>query len=183
MTNSVVARRYAEALFSLGNRQGSGAREQYGDILGEFSGLLELEPRLGQILKSPVVGVDEKKGVVGQILERLGAAPTVRNFFFLLADKNRLGAVRDIASVYRELLDNANGIRRGTVTTAIKLSDSRQDALRKALQEKAGGEMQLVFRVDPEILGGMVLTVGDKVLDSSLRAQLGILRGLLTRGM
>lgn len=182
MTNALVARRYADALFSIGKKQGSATLDAYGANLAELCRLAAEEPRLGQILKSPVIAVAEKKAVLGAILEKMAADATLRNFCFLLADKERLGELQGICDWYGILLDNAKGILRGKVLTAIALSPEKQAKLKNSLQEKAGRQMELEFAVDPEILGGMVLAVGDKVLDTSLRAQLGVLGSILKRG-
>lgn len=181
MTDAVVAKRYAQALFSLSEKEGS--RDAHGEGLAEFAQMLELEPKLGLALKSPALRPDEKKAVIGRLLERIGADATLRNFFFLLADKDRLGSLASIAAEYGAMLDHANGVRRGSVTTAIELSPEKRAELKAALEQKAGGAMVLEFKVDPEILGGVVLAVGDKVMDSSLRAQLGVLREALIRGV
>lgn len=183
MTDTVVARRYASALFSLGRREGGDALAKRGACLAALGELVAGEPKLGAVLKSPVVGVEEKKGVLGALLEKLGADRTMRNFCFLLADKERLASLRQIAGWYGILLDEANGVLRGKVITAVKLSKAKQEQLRAELAKKSGGDIELAFSVAPEILGGMVLAVGDKVLDSSLRAQLGILRETFKRGV
>lgn len=183
MTDTVVAQRYARALFDLGGSESPDARGRHGDCLAGLAEMIKVEPRLGQTLRSPVVSVAEKKAVLGDLLKLLNADGTMRNFCFLLADKNRLGALPSIADCYTIMLDDANGVKRGKVITAIKLSPEQQKALKADLCKKAGCDMELTFEVDPEILGGMVLALGDKVMDSSLRAQLGILRETLIRGM
>ncbi len=183
MTEKVVARRYAGALFSLGKKQGAEALAGHGACLDELAGLMADAPALAQVLKSPVISIDEKKKVLSAIIEKLPADRTMRNFCFLLADKERLGALPEIAKWYGMLLDDANGVLRGRVITAIKLTPARQEEIREALKEKSGSDIELSFEVDPEILGGMVLAVGDRVLDSSLRAQLGALRENLRRGI
>ena len=183
MTDTVVARRYASALFSLGRREGGDALGRHGACLAALGEMVVEEPKLGSLLKSPVIGVEEKKGVLGALLDKLGADKTMRNFCFLLADKERLGSLRQIADWYGILLDEANGVLRGKVITAVKLSKEKQAKLKAELAKKSGGDIELAFSVDPEILGGMVLAVGDKVLDSSLRAQLGILRETFKRGV
>lgn len=183
MTDSVVARRYANALFALGQRQGGEALSGHGECLAELANFLKIEPRLAQTLKSPVISIAEKKKLMDVLLEKLSADITMRNFCNLLADKSRLGSLAQIAHWYGILLDAANGIMRGQVITAIKLSPARQDEIREELKKKFGSDIELTFHVDPEILGGMVLTVGDKVMDASLRAQLGALRENLRRGM
>ena len=106
----------------------------------------------------------------------------MRNFCFLLADKERLAFLREIANWYGKLLDEAKGVIRGRLTTAVKLSAAKQAELKAALQEKSGADIELTFAVDKDILGGMVLNMGDRVLDASLRAQLGILRETFKRG-
>lgn len=183
MTDTVIARRYAHALFALGEKAGPKALTRHGQCLLELAEMLRREPKLAQMLKSPVIESENKKAVLGKFLELLGADSVVRNFCFLLTDKKRLGSLPLIAECYGNMLDQANGVRRGKVTTAIQLTPARQVALQDALQRKVGGKMELTFTVDPEILGGMVLAVGDKVLDSSLRAQLGNLRKILIRGL
>lgn len=183
MTETVIARRYANALFSLGRKQGGDALDRHGALLAELAGMIREEPKLALALKSPVIGVEEKKGLMGALLDRMDADKTMRNFCFLLADKERLGVLADIADWYGILLDEANGILRGKVITAIRLSPERQAEVKSSLAQKMGRDMELVFSVDPAILGGMVLAVGDRVMDGSLRAQLGILRENLKRGI
>lgn len=182
MTNTIVSRRYAEALFTIAGRQGAEALDNYGSCLDALAQLLDEDPRFAEMLKSPVFSISEKKSVIGTILDKMDAGKTMRSFCFLLADKERLGILRDIAAWYGILLDSAKGILRGKVITAIGLSPEKQKALREALEKKSGHDMELTFEVDPEILGGLVLAVGDRVLDTSLRAQLGIMREILKRG-
>lgn len=182
MTDAVIARRYAHALFALGGNAGAQALEAHGRCLLDLTGMMREQPKLAQTLKSPAIGIADKKAVLATLLGRLGADATMKNFCFLLADKKRLGSLGRITECYGQMLDEANGVKRGRVTTAIQLTPAKQAALRDALQRKAGGKMELTFAIDPEILGGMVLAVGDKVLDSSLRAQLGNLRKSLIRG-
>lgn len=183
MTDTVIARRYASALFSLSKKEGNESLANHGTCLQDLGTIVAEEPKFGLLLKSPVIEVREKKAVLSAILDKLGADRTMRNFCFLLADKDRLGSLREIADWYGILLDEANGILRGQVITAVKLDEAKRGEIRERLKEKLGHDIELKFRVDPEILGGMVLSVGDKVLDSSLRAQLKILRENLKRGI
>ena len=93
-----------------------------------------------------------------------------------------LQAVKDIELKKVELLDEKKGVIRGRVTTAIPLSPGDEEMIRSSLAEQSGGDIKLEFAVDASILGGMVLHMGDRVLDASLRAQLGILRETFKRG-
>ena len=130
----MVARRYANAIFALGREEGDQALSAHGACLASLGEMLAAAPDLGQTLKSPVIGVEEKKAVLGKLLDKLKADQTMRNFCFLLADKERLAFLDEIAAWCGKMLD------------------------------------------------GMVLKLGDRVLDASLRAQLGILRETFKRG-
>lgn len=182
MTDTVVARRYANAIYALGRKEGDEALVSRGQCLAALGEMLAAVPALDQTLKSPVIGVEEKKAVLGKLLDRLKADTVMRNFCFLLADKERLAFLQEIAGWYGKRLDDARGVIRGTLTTAVKLSAAKQEKLLKELRAKSGNDIELSFAVDANILGGMVLNMGDRVLDASLRAQLGILRETFKRG-
>ena len=182
MIDTVVARRYANAIFALGKQEGEAALSSRGACLAALGEMLAATPGLDLTLKSPVIGVEEKKAVLDKLLAKLKADKTMRSFCFLLADKERLAFLGGIAAWYGKLLDEAKGIIRGQCITAVQLSADKKSKLKETLQEKAGTDIELTFAVDKDILGGMVLKMGDRVLDASLRAQLGILRETFKRG-
>lgn len=182
MTDSVVARRYANALFALGKKSGKKELEKHGASLEQLDNLLALSPELDKVFKSPVVSATEKKHVLGKLLDSIGADQTMANFCLLLADKGRLPSLRHITTYYGTLLDAEKGIIRGRLLTAVPLDAKKQGQLKSLLEKKAGKSIELAFDVDKSILGGVVLKVGDKVLDASLRAQLAILRDTIKRG-
>lgn len=182
MTDAIVARRYAGAVFALGKAAGKKALNRYGDNLNALGGLLESSTKLDLALKSPVISVEEKKAVLAAVFKKINADPTIRNFCFLLADKERLACLGEIVGCFRRLLDEERGVVRGSLTTAVELTDAKRGQLKSALEEKAGAGIELSFSVDASILGGVVLKIGDKVLDASLRAQLAILRETFKRG-
>ena len=145
--------------------------------------MMAISPALERMFKSPVITVAEKHALADQLLDKAGADLTVKNFCRLLADKGRLAALPAIAGCYGELLDAEKGILRGTVITAVKLDAEKQKKLKAGLEKKAGKKkLELEFNVDKSILGGLMLKVGDRVLDASLRAQLTILRDTIKRG-
>jgi F-type H+-transporting ATPase subunit delta len=178
----VVARRYANAIFALGRKEGEQALTRRGACLAALGEMIDGAPELAMTLKSPVVSVEEKKAVVGKLLAVVKADAVMRNFCFLLADKDRLPFLREIAVCYGRLLDAAKGVVRGRLTTAVPLSAEKQAAVKAGLEKKGGKAIELTFAVDKDILGGVVLSMGDRVLDASLRAQLGILRDTFKRG-
>lgn len=182
MTGNIVARRYARALFAIGQAEGDAALKSYGTDLANLAEVLEGAPELVKIFKNPIFSAEEKKGVVKKVMEKTGPTPMVVNFCSLLADKDRLACLPEIEKYYSELLDAAQGLLRGELVTAVKLTDKMQKDVQKKLETQAGKTIALDFEVDKEILGGLMLKVGDKVLDASIRAQLEILKENIKRG-
>jgi F-type H+-transporting ATPase subunit delta len=182
LTGNIVARRYAKALFSLAAKAGKKAPAEFGKDLEAFASVLETSPDLLKVFANPIITADVKKAVLKGVLDKLALKPTVVNFLSLLADKERLPFVLDVAATYRALLDEAQGVMRGQLVTAYALTEARQDQIKTKLEKQSGKKLVLSFAVDPAILGGVLLQVGDKVLDASLRAQLDILKEQIKRG-
>ena len=182
MTENVVARRYAKALFAVAQKGGDGDLDAYGKDLAGLADVLVTAPEALGFFKNPTFNANEKKAVLGDLLAKLSVKPTVKNFCDLLADKDRLPVLPAIAEVYKKMLEDAQGVVAGSLVTAVELPAARQAAIKDELSKKAGKTLVLDFAVDPEILGGVVLKVGDKVLDASLRAQLHILKEQIKRG-
>ncbi len=182
MTVDIIARRYAEALLSLGKKGGDAEIDRYADELAAITDIEKQSPELAMFLKSPAFSSAEKCRVLVPILEKLGVSPIVRNFCMLLAEKERLGALAQIAQAYSDLRDVANGIVRGELLTAIELTAEKKAAVSSQLERQSKKKIALTYAVDRNILGGVVLKVGDMVLDASLKAQLNILKETIKRG-
>jgi len=182
LTEKVVARRYARALFSAGEKDGIEKLKAYGEDLDRFVEILSASPELMQIFRNPIFSVEDKKRVVDKLLEKLSPQQITRNFIYLLADKGRLSLVPDVSDYYEAMLDTAQGVLRGRLITAKDLAEGRQKDIKAKLEEQTGKKLVLEYSVDPDILGGVVLKVGDRVLDASLRAQLEIIKENIKRG-
>ncbi len=182
MREQVIAKRYARALFAIGQEQGGEEPAKYGQELSGLSQVLQTAPQLLRIFRNPIIKVQDKKAILEKILEKVEAGNTVRQFCFFLADKGRLGNLPVIQEYYQTLLDLSQGIMRGELVTAIELTKARQDKLTKDLEEKFQQKLVLKYATDQNILGGVVLKVGDKVYDASLRAQLDKLKENIKRG-
>lgn len=180
MIATVVSRRYAKALFAVGQEKGE--IEAYGKDLAEMAGVLEESPELLRVFANPVFSADQKKQILEGLFAKLSFGPMVQNFLKLLADKGRLGKLPEIAMYYQALLDEAQGIVRGDLITAVELDDAKQQAIKKQLEKQFNASLVLDYHTDEDILGGVVLKVGDQVLDASLRAQLNILKENIKRG-
>ncbi|WP_461209654.1 ATP synthase F1 subunit delta [Desulfocurvus sp. DL9XJH121] len=182
MTADIVARRYARALFSIAKSQGDANMKAYGKDLAEIAATLTENPELLRVFKNPLFSVEEKKAIVDKLLAHLAPSATTKNFCFLLADKDRLSKLPEIEAYYGALLDEANGVVRGQLVTAIELGDAKQEEVKKQLAAQLGKELILDFTADADILGGVVLKVGDKILDASLKAQLNAMKEQIKRG-
>jgi F-type H+-transporting ATPase subunit delta len=183
LTGNIVARRYAKALFAVAQTQSDrAALAQYGDDLARLAGVLENAPELTKIFRNPIFGVEEKRGVITKILDKIAPCAMVRNFCLLLADKDRLAFLPEINASYGMLLDSVQGVLRGKLVTAVKLSDGVQKNVVDKLQKESGQTVVLDYEVDQDIIGGLMLKIGDKVLDASIRAQLQILKENIKRG-
>lgn len=182
MNGDIVAQRYAKALFALGRQEGMSQLEKYGENLSALQGVLEESPELVRFFRTPVISVAEKRKVVSEVLDKVGVDPVVKNFCLLLTDKERLPLFGEIVESFGKLLDEAWGIVRGRLLTAVNLSKEQQTGILARVEKQTSKQIALKFEVDPSILGGVVLQVGDNVLDASLRAQLAILRDIIKRG-
>ncbi len=182
MSNQAVARKYARALFSLSQAKGKDELAANAEVLAGLAGALKDSPALAGLISSPLFSVTEKRQVISQLLDKTGAGAMVRDFCLLLADKNRLPSITDIAASYAAMLDDQSGVLRGEMITAVPLSADKQRGIKTHLEKISGKEIALDFQVNQEILGGLVLRVGDRVLDGSLKAQINILKDQIKRG-
>lgn len=186
MKGDIIARRYANALFTLGQEAGGDAVDTYSEALSALAAIVAESPDLAKVLRAPVISPREKRDVILQLLAAIGPAgenQTVRDFCLLLTDKERLALIPDIANWFTERLDEAKGVIRGELVTAIPLDKKRRNQVIATLEKETNKKLVLRFEVNSDILGGIVLRVGDLVLDASLRAQLNSLKDTIKRGV
>jgi F-type H+-transporting ATPase subunit delta len=176
-TRSRLARVYAEALLAAAEKQK--AVESTGEELTAFvSEVLDKDRAAEAFLSSPAVGKKAKNAVLAAALPGR-ASDLVRGLLGVLAKNNRLDLIRGVAAAYRQLLDERAGRVRVKVSAAAKLSDAQRDALAETLSNILKQQPVLDVRVDPDLLGGMVVQVGDRVIDTSVRTRLQTIRTLL----
>jgi F-type H+-transporting ATPase subunit delta len=167
-----VARNYAEALFDLGER--SGHTERYADLIDAVAGAVENTPEVQSVLMSPRVPKAEKARILGAALQ--GAPREFTLFLQALVKRNRQQLLREIASAYHGLLDiRMNRVRAG-VTLARPADAALQKTIAEALSRQLGKEVLPAFTVDPEILGGTIVRIGERIHDGSLRRRMVKLR-------
>ncbi|MGD8386596.1 MAG: F0F1 ATP synthase subunit delta [Desulfobacteraceae bacterium] len=180
MSSSRIAKRYAKALFSLGQEEGK--FEQYGLELKEFAELCREQAEFGAVIANPVFAVEERKKILQAVLEKSGFSTTVKNFLTLLLDKDRMGAIASISEYYEKLWDEATNVARAKIVTARPLKEDAQKALKEALEALTSKQIKSEILEDPSLIGGVVVKIGDVVLDGSVKAQLEGLKESLKRG-
>ena len=173
-TSSGVAGRYATALFELALEQR--ALDQVAVDLDRFNEALDAFDDLLRLVKSPVFSAEEQGRALAAILEELKIEGLTRNFLLLAAKNRRLFATPDMIRAFRAMLARHRGEMSATVTAAAKLTESQVTALRQALKAALGKEIMLEERVDPGVLGGLVVKVGSRMVDTSLRTKLNSLK-------
>lgn len=172
MRTETVARNYAEALFELGER--SGQAERYADLLDAVASAIETTPRVQAVLMSPRVPKSEKARFLGEALRS-----TPREFVLWLqavVKRGRQGILRDIATEYVALLDFKLNRIRASVTLARKPDQKLERIIQEKLSRQLEKQVIAAYLVDPEILGGAIVRVGDRVLDGSVRRRMTKLR-------
>jgi F-type H+-transporting ATPase subunit delta len=173
-TSSGVAGRYATALFELALEQQS--LDQVAVDLNRFHEALDAFDDLLRLVKSPVFSADEQGRALAAILKELKIEGLTRNFLLLAAKNRRLFATPDMTRAFRAMLARHRGEMSATVTAAAKLTESQVTALRQALKAALGKEIMLEERVDAGLLGGLVVKVGSRMVDTSLRTKLNSLK-------
>lgn len=177
---SGIAGRYASALFELANE--AKAVDQVSAALDRFLAMLDESADLDRLVRNPVFTADEQVGAIGAVLAKAGIDGLAANFLKLVAAKRRLFAVRGMIAGYRALVADAKGIVSAEVTVAAPLSDKNRKAVIEALEARAGKSISLTEKVDPAIIGGLVVKMGSKMIDASLKTKLNAMKLAMNNG-
>jgi F-type H+-transporting ATPase subunit delta len=175
-----VSRRYAKALLSLGREDG--LFQEYGRDLEEFAGFCRDQGEFGQVVAKQVFSVEDRRKILDLVLEKSGFSDMIKNFLRLLLDKNRIGAVGEITDHYKILTDEISNIARAEITTPRPLKEDALKRLERILGDLTAKEIKMSIREDEGLIGGIVVKIGDLVLDGSVKAQLEGLKESLKRG-
>ena len=169
-----MAGRYATALFELALE--ANAVEAVKADLDRFDALVAESADLNRLVRSPVFSAEEQLQALSVVLDRVGISGLAANFFKLVAANRRLFAVHDMIKAFRALVAQHKGEATAAVTVAEPLKDQHVDALRAALKSVTGKDVDLDIKIDPAILGGLVVKVGSRMVDSSLRTKLNAIK-------
>jgi len=175
--NRSLARRYAQALMELAETDSA----SIADRLAQFNELLEANPILKEVLVSPAFRMDERKRVFDQIISRLGWGKPLDRFLWYLVEHRRMVFLGAIVESFLDKLDRAQGRVRVQVTSAQQLDETVVANLKKALADGLKKEVIVETQVEPRVLAGVQVRIGDLVVDGSLRTQLNNLKDVLTK--
>lgn len=173
-----VAGRYASALFDLAN-EGSNVEGIESDLVN-FQALLDESPDLVRVVRSPVIAADDQAKAIAAVLDKAGIGGLTANFLKLVTANRRLFVVQDMIKVYRTLAAKARGEITAEVTSAFALNGEQIAALKEKLRASVGKDVTLESRVDPSILGGLIVKVGSRMIDSSLKTKLQNMKAVLS---
>jgi F-type H+-transporting ATPase subunit delta len=171
---SGMAGRYATALFDLARDEN--AIDAVKADLDHFEALLAESPDLTRLVRSPVFSADEQLQALAAVLARAGIGGIAAKFLQLVTANRRLFAVRAMIKAYRALVADHKGEATAEVTVAEALKDDHLGALRAALKAVSGKDVDLAIKVDPAIIGGLVVKLGSRMVDTSLRTKLNAIR-------
>lgn len=173
MREPTIARNYAAALFELGERHGE--TERYGDVMDALADVLRAEPQIRVMLDSPRVPKARKSDILAKALSDLAPERFVR-FLAAVIKRGRQGLLDAIAREYLAQVDRKFNRVHAGVTLALEPNEALREAVRKKLSEVVGMDVIPHYRTDPEILGGLIVRVGDRIMDGSLRRKMVALR-------
>ncbi len=167
----VSGKRYGQAIFELARDQGETG--EWGDDLAMVAEVFQ-DPEFAELLKQANVSAEDKRQAVETVLA--GVRPLVRNMVHLLVSRGLVDTIADACEEYGVLLDQHRGRQRVEVTTAVALSPEETGRITDFVASLVQREVVVTSRVDEDILGGLVIQIGDRLLDGSTRARLNTLR-------
>jgi len=171
---SGLAGRYANAVFELANDQQ--AIDRVAADFATFTRMVDSSPELAMLVRSPLLSRENQAKALKPLLLQMEASELTTKFLLLLTEKRRLYALAGIVAAYNRLVAQLKGEVEAEVTSARSLSDDEIGQLRAALKARLGREPRLNAKVDPSLLGGLVVKVGSRMIDSSIRTKLAGIR-------
>ncbi|MGA2099194.1 MAG: ATP synthase F1 subunit delta [Candidatus Acidiferrum sp.] len=169
---------YANALADVALAQGAAdpALKQLADFGAVVAGSAELR----NFLTSPAVPREAKHGVMEKIAARLGAGKIIRNFLFVIADHHRTHILPEIIAAFEGVVRQRQGIAETEISSAVELSAAQKKRFAQTLERITGKKIQAKYSLDPTLLGGAIVRVGDTIYDGSVRNSLNEMRARLT---
>jgi len=156
-----------------------GAAEPTARQLDNFGTSYSQSAELRTFLASPAVAIEAKHAVIEKIIARLGASRILRNFLFIIADSHRTQLLPEIIATFQQVLRQRQGIAEAEISSAVELSAAQKTEFAKTLARLTGKKIETKYSLDPALLGGAVVRIGDTIYDGSLRNRLNEMRAWL----
>jgi len=169
-----LAERYAGALVdvALENKQADQVKKE----LSEFAALVRESAELRAFLANPAIARASKHAAIEQLVAKMGASRTLRNYLFVIVDQRRAGMLEEIEQAFSRILDARQGITQATVTSAADLTAKERADLAAVLTKLTREKVQAEFTTDSALIGGAVVRIGSTIYDGSVRARLERMR-------
>ncbi len=180
MKGNIVARRYAQALFELGEEVKK--ESQFLKDLEAIDEIVSSSEELKSILESPLYDLTLKRKILDGIIAKVGLSDYVSRFLGILLEKDRFRNLADIMDSYREFMDKKSGKVRVQLLTATAIGDDIKSKVSKALSKVVGKEVELEMAVDKSLIGGIIAEVEGTVYDGSIKTQLERIKQSLKEG-
>lgn len=168
---------YANALADIALEQG--AAEPVLKQLSEFGAAFAESAELRTFLAAPGLSREAKHGVIEKLAARLGASKIVRNFLFVMVDNQRTPLLPDILEAFQQVIRRKQGVAEAEVSSAVNLNDAQKTQLLQTLERLTNKKIQAKYALEPKLLGGAVVRIGDTIYDGSLRSRLNEMRARL----
>jgi F-type H+-transporting ATPase subunit delta len=165
---------YANALGDIALEQG--AADPVSKQLADFAAAYAESAELRNFLASPAIDRAAKHGVIEKLMARLGGSKIVRNFLFVVSDHGRAHMLPEIIAAFHEVVRRRQGITEAEIRSAVELSAAQKAEFAQTLERLAGGRVEAKYSLEPALLGGAVVRLGDTIYDGSLRNRLNALR-------
>ena len=169
---------YANALADIVLEQG--AAEPAMKQLADFAAAYAESAPLRNFLASPAVTRQEKHAVIEKLVARLGASRIIRNFLFVAVDNQRAHLLPEILQSFEHVLRQRQGVAEAQVASAVELNNAQKSTLLKTLEGLTGKKVQATYTLEPGLLAGAVVRIGDTIYDGSVKKRLNVLRAQLT---
>jgi F-type H+-transporting ATPase subunit delta len=170
LKSDVVAKRYAKALYELGQEEG--LEQKFLEDLQNMAQIVDQSSEFRSIMESPLYDITLKKRILKDVVSKIALSEYIENFLKILLDKDRFTFLADIMDGYKQILDAASGRVRARLTSAVQLDATQLERIAKALSEVVKKEVDVDVNIEPSLIGGVVAEVEGMVYDGSVRTQL-----------
>lgn len=177
--NILIAKRYAESLIDFG-KEGKMSYVSISADLANIQTILDHSKDLYSTLTNPLISINDKEYIINKVFEK-EIDDLIKNFLKILVEKNRFELIFDIIKIYSSLLDEINGIARIEVVSAIELNDQEQGDIQAKLASKLKKQIVIKYKIDKSIIAGLIVKMGDDILDMSVAHKLEEYKIALTK--